>query len=133
MSGLKGLAQVRQRVNKTLLETIPSKAEKAAFVAITTGGGLANTYAPKEFGVLRRSQYRTVEATQTGATGRVGYAANYAAAVHAASGKLKGKKRRGEKAIGNYWDPDARPAWLSFTFVKHRAEIDEVVRKAMTL
>lgn len=142
---IKGMAHLRRKMHEALLDTIPSKAEKAAYIAVVTGGAFANTYTPVDTSFLINSQYSKVDTSGSLAIGRVGYTAKYAASVHAASGKLKGQPRAhfgktrdgvefgGGTEVGNYWDPDARPKWLSYAFDKHRAEIDKVVKKAMKL
>lgn len=128
---LKGVKQLKRRMNTVLTKTIPQKAEKAAFAAITTGGAIANTYAPVEYGFLRGSQYRKVQLSGTAYIGMVGYTAEYAATVHEAKGALKGKPRPSGR--GNYWDPSAKPKFLSSAFDDHRSDIDQAVYEAMKL
>lgn len=128
---LKGLNQLKRRMNTVLTKTIPQKAEKAAFAAITTGGAIANTYTPVEYGFLRGSQYRKVQSSGAAYIGMVGYTAEYAAAVHGAKGTLKGKPRPSGR--GNYWSPSGEPGFLAKAFDDHRGDIDQVVYKAMKL
>ena len=128
---LKGVNQLKRRMNTVLTKTIPQKAEKAAFAAITTGGAIANTYAPVEYGFLRGSQFRMVQLSGTAYIGAVGYTAEYAAAVHNAKGTLKGKPRASGR--GTYWSPSAKPKFLSGAFDDNRQDIDNVVYKAMKL
>lgn len=128
---LKGVDQLKRRMNTVLTKTIPQKAEKAVFAAITTGGAIANTYAPVEYGFLRGSQYRKIQLSGTTYIGAVGHTAEYAAAVHEAKGTLKGQPRPSGR--GNYWDPDAKPKFLSGAFDDNRQDIDNVVYKVMKL
>lgn len=128
---LKGLDQLKRRMNTVLTKTIPQKAEKGVFAAITTGGAIANTYAPSEYGFLRNSQYRKIQLSGSEYIGAVGYTAEYAAAVHEAKGKLKGQPRPSGR--GNYWDPDAKPKFLSSAFDDNREDIDNVVYEAMKI
>lgn len=127
----KGVEQLKRRMSTVLTRTIPQKAEKAVFAAITTGGAIANTYAPVEYGFLRGSQYRKIQTRGTAYVGAVGYTAEYAAAVHDAKGTLEGKPRASGR--GNHWDPDAKPKFLSSAFDDNRQDIDNVVYKAMKL
>lgn len=128
---LKGVEQLKRRMHTVLTRTIPQKAEKAVFAAITTGGAIANTYAPVEYGFLRGSQYRKIHTRGTAYVGAVGYTAEYAAAVHDASGKLKGKPRASGR--GTYWSPSGEPGFLSSAFDDNRQDIDNTVYKAMKL
>lgn len=128
---LKGVPQIKRRMNTVLTKTIPQKAEKAVFAAITTGGAIANTYAPVEYGFLRGSQYRKIQLSGTAYIGAVGYTAEYAAAVHEAKGTLKGQPRPSGR--GTYWSPSGEPKFLSGAFDDNRQDIDNVVHKAMKL
>lgn len=128
---LKGVEQLKRRMNTVLTKTIPQKAEKAVFAAITTGGAIANTYAPVEYGFLRGSQYRKIQLSGTAYIGAVGYTADYAAAVHDAKGTLKGKPRPSGR--GTYWSPSGEPKFLSSAFDDNRQDIDNTVYKVMKL
>ena len=129
--GLKGVDQLKRRMNTVLTKTIPQKVEKAVFVAITTGGAIANTYAPVEYGFLRNSQYRKVQLSGTAYIGAVGHTADYAAAVHEAKGALKGQPRPSGR--GTYWSPSGEPGFLAKAFDDNRQDIDNTVYKVMKL
>lgn len=129
--GLKGFPQLKRRMHMTLTRVIPQKAEKAAMVAAVTGAAMANTYAPVEYGFLRGSQYRKLLIEGSQYVGAVGYTAAYAASVHNAEGTLEGQPRPSGR--GNYWDPDARPGFLTIAFEHHQDDIDQVVYKAMKI
>lgn len=102
--------------------------------ALVIGGMYADLLTPIDTGNLLRSRFR--EVTKSGNTwvGRYGYTAAYAAAVHGASGKLKGqprghfgKTRAGQEfgggtQVGNYWDPDAEPEFLTKGFERDGIE-----------
>lgn len=126
---IRGVPQLKRRMRAVLTGVIPEKAERAVQAAAVTGGALANSYAPVEYGFLRGSQYRKVESQGTRKVGMVAYTAAYAAAVHESSGTLTGQPRPSGR--GNYWDPDAQPGFLSKGF--EDADIDAVVEKAMKL
>ena len=128
---LKGVEQLKRRMHTVLTKTIPQKAEKAVFAAITTGGAIANPYAPVEYGFLRGSQYRKIQLSGTAYIGAVGYTAEYAAAVHDAKGTLKGKPRPSGR--GTHWSPNAKPKFLSSAFDDNRQDIDSTVYKVMKL
>lgn len=131
MSKITGLKQLKRRMSDTLTKTIPESAEKAVYAITTTGGALATTYVPVEHDILAPSQYRTIELQGTEYVGVVGYTANYAAAVHEASGTLKGKPRPSGK--GSYWDPDGKPKFLSSAFDDNKQDYDDLVKEVMKL
>lgn len=113
-------------------------AVKKAYVAVTelliTAQGFATLMTPADTGNLRNSQYRIVEPYAGGVKGRIGYTARYAAAVHAASGKLKGQPRRTGTRTGNYWDPAGEPEFLAKAFEgSNLATLDAIVKRRMSL
>lgn len=97
--------------------------------ALVIGGMYADLLTPIDTGNLLRSRFREITQKGNGAwTGKYGYTAAYAAAVHGSSGKLKGQPRAhfgktsagqefgGGTEVGNYWDPDAEPEFLTKGF-----------------
>lgn len=97
--------------------------------ALVIGGMYADLLTPIDTGNLLRSRFREITRAGNGEwIGKYGYTAAYAAAVHGASGKLKGQPRAhfgktsagqefgGGTQVGNYWDPDAEPEFLTKGF-----------------
>src|SRR5690606_1839482 len=128
----KGMTQVKSNLTK-LFETIAGPmTEKTVTEVISIGGLYADLLTPIDTSNLINSRYRSVTRTAEGWTGKYGYTAKDAAAVHGMSGKLKGQPREhfgmtsnrsefgpkkpeafgGGTGVGNYWDPDAEPEFL---------------------
>lgn len=106
--------------------------ERTVTTVLIVAQGFATLHTPAEYGNLRNSQYRIVRAYRGGLRGRIGYTANYAAAVHNAKGTLRGKPRA--SGNGNYWDPDGKPRFLARAFEgSNLQEINETVRRMMRL
>lgn len=140
-----GINRVRVKIKGIVDDIRGAKAQKAITAALIVGGGHAATMAPVDSGTLVNSQFRSVQQSAKGWRGRMGYTANYAAAVHAMSGKLKGQPRAdfgttsagrafgGGSGQGNYWDPQGEPQFLTKGFEDNRAEIDTVVKRVMQI
>ncbi|MCY1188716.1 hypothetical protein D9M73_298610 [compost metagenome] len=89
---------------------------------------------PIDTGFLANSRFREVNVDMFKVSGRIGFTAEYAAAAHAASGKLRGQPRDPNNASrGNFWDPDAEPQFLTKGAEESRTAIDFVVKKAMSI
>jgi hypothetical protein len=147
------LNKVRVKLKGIIAEIGEDKAPKAITAALIVGGGHASVMTPQDQGTLVNSQFRAVDKSINGWHGRMGYTANYAAAVHSMTGKLKGQPRAnfgktgnqsaagpqmpkafgGGTGQGNYWDPQGEPQFLKKGFEENRNEIDAVVRKVMSL
>src|SRR6478736_5557506 len=126
------LNKVRAKLKGIIDDIGNNKSQKAITAALIVGGGHANVMTPMDTGNLVNSQFRAVEKSGKGWHGRMGYTANYAAAVHAMKGKLKGQPRAhfgktgnqssagpqmpkafgGGTGQGNYWDPQGEPQFL---------------------
>lgn len=130
----KGLNETRARLKKELENIGDTKAEKAVKMALIVGRGAALSMAPIDTSYLINSAYNKITKTGPLVTGEVGFMAEYAAAVHEASGVMKGKPRDPNDASrGNFWDPagDAEPQFLKKGFEENRAIIDAVIKKEM--
>jgi hypothetical protein len=102
--------------------------------ALIIGGGMAATMTPVDTSNLINSQFRIIERVATGVRGRMGYTAAYAAAVHDASGKLKGDPRDpNDPSRGNFWDPAGEPDFLTKGFEQTKADIDAAVKRNLSL
>lgn len=128
---IKGMKQVQQRMQRQLTGVIPQKAERAVTVAASIIGGHATLMTPIDTSVLVNSQYRTITTKKGRVHAAIGYTARYAAAVHEASGRGKGKPR--ENGNGLYWSPDGEPKFLEKAGDNHKAEIDHAVYEAMKI
>lgn len=129
---VRGIPAAKRGMRRTIGKISGPMAERTLTVVLITAGGIATLNTPAEFGNLRNSQYRIVKPYQGGIRGQIGYTANYAAAVHAAKGTLRGKPRA--SGNGSYWDPDGKPRFLARSFEgKNLQIIRDVVSKGMKL
>ncbi|MBJ6488855.1 hypothetical protein JGS09_24570, partial [Enterobacter cloacae] len=107
---VKGIKRVQMNTRRVLSDIAGIRTEAVLFKVMTAGANHAALITPVKSTNLINSQYKKLEPMPTGMMGRVGYTANYAAAVNAAKGKLKGKPR--PDGSGNYWDPNGEPDFL---------------------
>lgn len=126
---VKGIKRVQMNTRKVLSDIAGIRTEKVLYEVMNAGANHAALITPvAKTSVLINSQYKKLEPMPSGMIGRVGYAANYAAAVNAAKGKLKGKPR--PDGSGNYWDPDGEPDFLRKGFERDGLnEIKAIIRQ----
>lgn len=141
---VKGLKDAK-RSAVTLIETVTMKAERGVTAALITGMAFSDLLTPIDTSFLINSKFRSISVGGTKVMGIVGYSARYAAAVHNASGKLKGKPRKhfgktrygvefgGGTGVGKYWDPKAEPQFLKKGFEDNRDKVNEAMERAMKL
>lgn len=143
---IRGIDQVRENLKKTFADITGPMTEKTITEILIIGGGLADSMTPIDLGNLVNSRYRIVHPSKTGWTGRYGYTASYAAAVHALSAKLKGQPRSSVASFntksgatafagktGNFWDPDGEPQWLEKGFEMSMDDIKAAIKRNMQL
>lgn len=125
---VKGIKRVQMNTRKVLSDIAGIRTEKVLTEVMIVGAGHAATLTPVHTSTLINSQYRKLEPLASGMTGRVGYTAEYAAAVNAAKGKLKGKPR--PDGSGNYWDPNGEPDFLRKGFERDGlSEIKAIIKQ----
>lgn len=131
---------VRRALRNLMGDITGPRSQKVITQALIIGGMYADLLTPQDTGNLLRSRFREVTPSGNGWVGRYGYTAAYAAAVHGASGKLKGQPRAnfgstsfgGGTGIGNYWDPKAEPEFLTKGFERDgAAKIEQVIIAGM--
>lgn len=142
---VRGVEQVKANLGRIIGDIKGRKVVRAIQSALILGSTRAAYYTPIDTSTLLNSQFREINVNGTKVTGRVGYSANYAAFVHAMSGKLKGKPRAhfgktrdgtefgGGTGKGNYWDPHGEPQFLKKGFDEERDAIDAVIKKELSL
>ena len=142
---IKGVAEVRKNLQRVFDDIKGPMTEKTITEILIVGGGLADVMTPVDLGNLVNSRFRIVHPSKGGWTGRYGYTAAYAAAVHSFSGKLKGQPRSSVSAFetkkgtafagdsGNFWDPDGEPQWLEKGFEQSIEDIKGVIKRNMQL
>lgn len=133
----KGIQRVRLNIQKAVKDIAGRRTENAIHNLLKEGANQSMVRVPVDTSTLINS-LSSPEITHHGTkvTGRVGYMASYAAAVHNAPGKLKGQPRAdfgrtsnhsdagpmrpvafgGGTGEGNYWDPTAEPGFLTKGF-----------------
>lgn len=119
-----GLDSVNKKLMEFAAEGVQLKAESAIRAVIDTGAGYAQLITPIDTSLLVNSQYTTTGADSYGVYGAVGYTAEYAAAVHAKKGTLKGLPRA--NGNGSYWSPDGEPQFLTKAFNENKAELNQI-------
>lgn len=142
---VRGIQQAKDNLNRIIDDIQGRRVVRGIQSALLIGGAQAAIYTPVDTSTLLNSQFREVMVNGTRITGRVGYSANYAAFVHAMSGKLKGQPRAhfgktsegkefgGGTGTGNYWDPHGEPQFLTKGVNEARDQIDAVMRKELSL
>lgn len=132
---VRGLEQTRRNLRKLTDKIGKRMTEKAITEVLIIGEGYAASLAPIDTGNLLQSMYRELKYAGPKITGRVGFTANYAAAVHDAEGILDGLPRDpNNPSRGDFWDPDAEPEFLKKAFERDgRADIDATFKRYMKL
>jgi hypothetical protein len=125
---LKGIAKVRKNYRVAVEKIAVGTTDRALYAILSQGGAMADTMTPIDTSNLINSRTAPqIEPSATGMKGRVGYTAHYAAAVHEATGKLKGKPRPRNR--GNYWDPNAEPQFLEKGFEAIKPSIPIILKR----
>ena len=140
---VKGIEKVKRGYRVEVENISTGKTERAIFNVLVTGASYADMLTPVDTGNLINSRYQPViEHSEGRVSGRIGYTASYAAAVHNAPGKLKGQPRAhfgvtragvafgGGTHVGEYWDPDAEPQFLKKGFEQLKPDIPAILKDA---
>lgn len=102
------------------------------YAILSQGKAIADTMTPMDTGTLLNSGFRPeISIGETRSTGRVGYTAEYAAAVHDAPGTLLGTntpRDSNDASRGNVWDPNAQPGFLTKGFEEIIPHIPNILR-----
>ncbi len=150
---VKGVKEAKQNLNKLIKDVQGRKAVRAVKSAAIIIASEAATLTPIDSSTLINSQFTEIEESGSRIIGKIGYSARYAAAVHNASGKLKGQPRAdfgmtsnrsafgpqkpvafgGGTGNGNYWDPNAEPHFLTKGAAKAKDSVDAVMKKELSL
>lgn len=132
---VRGLDQTRRNLEKLTEQIKGRMSERALTEALIVAEGYAASLTPMDTGNLLQSMFREVKPHGNGYTGRIGYTANYAAAVHAMPGTLRGQPRDQNNPVrGDFWDPDAEPEFLTKAIERDGyRDIQATLRKHMKL
>lgn len=115
-------------------DDVQRRAAGVMTLVLNRGGTELGTLVPVDLGNLLNSQYKDVQVERGAVHGRIGFTAEYAAAVHAAEGKLKGQPRpkRDGKDRGRYWGPhEGQPRFLALAFERAASDIKSILRGAL--
>ena len=110
-----GMATNRPRVVNRMpqfLTATQARAQRTVLTMLIPIGSEAAGMTPRETSVLINSQYRDVQQSGTRTTGRIGYTAEYAEAVHEAPGTLLGTNTPRPSGKGVVWGPTGEPEFL---------------------
>lgn len=125
---VRGGKTVRRNMRRLVHEIADDLTPTVVKEILIIGEGYAAALTPVDTSNLINSGFRTVTNTATGAVGVVGYTADYAAAVHGMSGKLKGEPRASGK--GDYWSPAGEPGFLKKGFERDgKTEIEAHIKR----
>ncbi|MGO1254805.1 hypothetical protein [Alcaligenes aquatilis] len=147
---VRGIKQVKNNMRKLQAEIQGRRTEAAVYAVLSQGGAAAATMTPVDTSTLINSHFVDIKAEGDKVTGRNGYTARYAAAVHDAPGTLKGQPRAdfgrtgnqseygpmrpvafgGGTGVGDYWDPNAEPQFLTKGFDQIAADVPRILRNA---
>ena len=121
------IKRVKKNAQTLFGQFIGPKSDGAVYAILSQGAALAQTMTPVDSSNLINSQYAPQIKSENGKTsGHIGYTAEYALAVHDASGTLAGTAR--ENGNGNYWDPAGEPKFLNKGFEEVEPSIPNILR-----
>ncbi|EEY5789820.1 HK97 gp10 family phage protein [Escherichia coli] len=148
---VKGISQVVKNLNKFIDDTAGLKAVRGTYKVLDVIGIDAAVMTPMDTSNLINSQSKDVRVEAGRVTGKLIYSAEYALAVHNASGKLKGQPRAdfgmtsnrsdmgpqkpkafgGGTKQGNYWDPHGEPQFLLKALKKNKDVAYDIFKKEL--
>jgi|SRR5690606_808377 len=147
---IRGIREARRNTRK-IFGGIRDSADKAVVEILISGRAYTLMLTPIDTGNLANSAFIDTQSNKSGARGRFGFTAAYAAAVHEMPGTLKGKPREtfghtsnhsdvgpqqprafgGGTGVGSYWDPDAEPQFVKKGFEDNVGGFDGIVMRNM--
>ncbi|EBI3648491.1 hypothetical protein D0065_24625, partial [Salmonella enterica] len=80
---VKGIKRIQMNTRRVLSDIAGIRTEKVLYLVMNAGANHAAVITPVKSSTLINSQYKKLEPIPSGMIGRVGYTANYAAAVNA--------------------------------------------------
>ena len=125
---VRGIKQVKNNLRRLQAEIQGRRTEAAVYAVLSEGGAAAAVMTPQDTGTLINTHFVDIQANGDKVTGRNGYTAEYAAAVHSAPGTLQGQDRPGDR--GKYWDPNGQPHFLEAGFDQIAADVPRILRNA---
>lgn len=120
------------------LTATQARAQRTVLTMLIPIGSEAVGMTPRETSTLVNSQYRDVSLDGTTVRGRIGFTAEYAAAVHEAPGTLLGTNtprpsRKGQPPKGVVWGPSGEPEFLRKGAEQAKPIVERALRMGMKL
>jgi hypothetical protein len=115
------------------LTAVQARAQRTVLTMLIPIGSEAAGMTPRETSNLINSQYRDVQQSGTRVTGRIGYTAEYAAAVHEAPGTLLGTNTPRPSGKGVVWGPSGEPEFLRKGAEQARPLVERALQRGMKL
>lgn len=131
-----GMATNRPRVVNRMpqfLTATQARAQRTVLTMLIPIGSEAAGMTPRETSVLINSQYNDVRQDGARVVGRIGYTAEYAAAVHEAPGTLLGTNTPRPSGKGVFWGPSGEPEFLRKAGEQARPLVEQALRRGMRL
>lgn len=137
---VRGIMAAQAQMETIIKEVSGKKAVRGIQSALLILSAASAKEVPRDTSYLLNSQFRQIDFNGTRITGKVGYSASYAAAVHEAPGKYLNTQtdrpvRRGEAegSRGVIWGPNGNPKFLYYPAKDNEEEMLAVLRKEMKL
>lgn len=131
-----GMAPNRPRIVNRMpqfLTATQARAQRTVLTMLIPIGSEAAGMTPRETSTLINSQYRDVSMQGTAVRGRIGFTAEYAAAVHEAPGTLLGTSTPRPSGKGVVWGPSGEPEFLRKGGEQAKPLVEQALRRGMRL
>ncbi len=115
------------------LTATQARAHVAVLSALIPVSSEAAGMTPRETSTLINSQYRDVRQEGSRIVGRIGYTAEYAAAVHEAPGTLLGTNTPRASGKGVVWGPSGEPEFLRKGGDQAKPIVEQTLRRGLSL
>lgn len=115
------------------LTATQARAHVAVLSALIPVASEAAGMTPRETSTLINSQYRDVRQEGSRIVGRIGYTAEYAAAVHEAPGTLLGTNTPRASGKGVVWGPSGEPEFLRKGGDQAKPIVEQTLRRGLSL
>ncbi|KAB0849158.1 hypothetical protein B7T06_06325 [Cronobacter sakazakii] len=137
---VRGVTSAQAQLETIIKEISGKKAVRGIQSALLILSAASAKEVPRDTSYLLNSQFRQIDFNGTRITGKVGYSASYAAAVHDAPGKYLNTQtdrpvRSGEAegSRGVIWGPNGNPKFLYYPAKDNEEEMLAIIRKEMKL
>lgn len=115
------------------LTATQARAHRVVLSSLNPVAAEAAGMTPRENSNLINSQYRNVQQQGSRVVGRIGYTAEYAAAVHEAEGKLLGTDTPRASGKGVVWGPSGEPEFLRKGGEQAKPIVEQALRRGLSL